>query len=322
MIKIAKQRLYPIISLPFCNQTNLFKACCLDQALHPKSFFKPISSIYFHSLSHKEENPFKSILLKIEEDPLNLLDSNKKKIFYEQNKMEIQKLEKVSRDYLGNDTWREAAIPLSSFINVVSMNEELNNSYLSRMKNRLYFLGFSSLVGSSWYVLLSQNEVEKKAYFSNFYLYLRKKIPINYKRKVTLDDKYMLTQILYNTNFAFKCRRDENPEENRLLNLEYLTLEIYPLNFYLELSEALKEKNIIVESICKFDEIYNLGIELKDKVLLDFYDENVKGSKLIYKVIRHRNLTSMGYQVIPIILPKPNMDKEDIVNQIMEKIKT
>lgn len=254
----------------------------------------------------------------------NLISSKAKLSFLQKNKDRFNKIEnKISADIERKADINDF-IYISKYLNILSVNHDLKQKFFNIFLENLPKLNLGPALETAWYFCLDENNENKKNMYNKLMTnYLNHKMDSNFSQNYSTSYKVMLSQLRFD---ALTCNLDILSQTKGTENIECVTLEEIPINLFQDIGENLKEKGISVLSINNFYEIYNLGIELENKVVLDLWRNENKELNSVFKLIRMNHLIRSGYELISIKLNNlKNVDINEIcksINEFQPKAKT
>ncbi len=313
---MISRRLYTSLGSTFLEQSNRFPVQQINKCFTTAH----VTTVKPRENGNPDEN---TAIYRINElfmsDIENILDPVKKAKFLNNNKAQIAAVdyEFIKRMYGKHSLLAHT----SKFVNTLTTNPDVKREFMKLAKSRINATYLPSILECGWYFLLSEDEAYKREFLKPLVPAIKKEIAQDFNKKSPLRQKVMLSQLVFNYAMLFSKEMGFNGVPKLTEGVEHIALDDFTMDFYLKLADILDSNGIEVASVSDFAEIYYTGIELKDKVLIDIHKVNTKSDTKVYKVIRERNLTDMGYKVIPFVINPLEEGNKGIASRIIQKLK-
>ncbi len=289
MISHFKQRFYPIISFTLLSRAQSFSSFASQNTL---KFEKISVGIPYSS---KKPKPIVSIYDHIMKNPFLILEENTLDIFKKTHHDIIGNAENAYYSMLEDNTIEKAGSDCNILF-LLSNNEKLQTFFAQKFSQQINLIPFFSLIKTTWYACLSNHKESQQMIFESFFNHYQAEFLEGIPSQSNLIYKSMMTQLLYNIkNSSISCA---SKAKELYEGSDLFIVSDFDLNFCIPMADALQEQGVNVLSISKIEEIYNIEIELENKIVIVFYHQEFSLEKFAYQAIKSRNLKSLGYKVI------------------------
>ena len=248
--------------------------------------------------------------------------NSKKEAYAKSNNFKLRSLRDQCSKELDKKHNVDNIIEFTKFTIMLSDDEALKKKLLEVIIKEISSMDFASLLEIGWYFCLLDNREHQAEFFKTYIKQLNAKLPKDlHKKTVSVHQKVQLSQIIFNMRLIVPLDSHILDECSILQTLEHIALDEFTLGFYQGVADLLEINGIKVARICHFTEIYNTGIELENKVIIDLYDLlNRQQDVFIYKAIKYKNLKDMGYTVHSVGIQTQNSDKKLVVDKIIAQL--
>lgn len=293
---------------------------CLSNFLYKSNFFystvsqKQNNLASLNQLQNDIEFQFNFFL----KNRSNLYSPASKSSFQQKNRDKFDRIENKILAELNKEVHAETYTHISKYLNILSNNIELKQKFFALFLENMKKMNLGPVIETSWYFCLDSSiDNRKKMHHQLTHNYFNKKIESSFSLNYSTSYKMMLSQLRFD---ALQFKLDLiSQASGGTENIELVSLEEMPVNLYQVISTALIEKGITVVSANKFFEMYNLGVELQNKIILDLWRTENKEINSIFKLIRLNHLLRSGYSPLSLTIQNvKNVDMNEICKSINE----